>query len=49
LVFYALGEFPVGELASVEAREIPWFDFVPWSRIPLGGVSVAETASVVGW
>jgi hypothetical protein len=45
--FYVLDEFRAGELVSVEAREVPWFDPIPGSRIPFGGVAVAESASVV--
>jgi hypothetical protein len=47
--FYVLDDFCAGELASVEAHEIPQLDPILWSRIPFVAVAVAESASVVGW
>jgi hypothetical protein len=45
--FYILGDLVAGELASGEACEIPGSDPILGSRVLLGGVAVAESASVI--
>jgi hypothetical protein len=45
--FYVLGDLVTGELASGEACEIPGSDPILGSRVLLGGMMVAESASVV--